>query len=164
MGIFFYNNAIRLQDSLAKYDKTLLANAGDNVAKTSYIGFLRQSFENFARGIPNLRKVVELDKKDDETWRLLGIAYYSIASQLTEVETRFTQADRDAILTDIRTLIENHVGVAPEQSALWEESREMLLAAAENNPDNMGICRMMKVTLARLNRPDELQEWAPKCP
>jgi len=164
MGIFFYNNAIRLQDSLAKYDKTLLANAGDNVAKTSYIGFLRQSFENFARGIPNLRKVVELDKKDDETWRLLGIAYYSIASQLTEVETRFTQADRDAILTDIRTLIENHVGVAPEQSALWEESREMLLAAAENNPDNIGICRMMKVTLARLNRPDELQEWAPKCP
>jgi tetratricopeptide (TPR) repeat protein len=78
MGIFYYNAAVRIQDSVSKYDREVRKSPGDSGAvamQRLYSGKRRESFE---KATPRFSKVVDLDPKDQDTWRLLAICQFSM--------------------------------------------------------------------------------------
>ncbi|HWO58000.1 MAG TPA: tetratricopeptide repeat protein [bacterium] len=163
LGIFYYNNAVRLQDSIAAATKVIERDGRNSPAKATRLAFLESSLENFARAIPRFKKVVELDEKDHETWRLLGICYYSVASLAVDAQLEEDAARQSATLNKVWEIITAQPG-AFDQNAVWDSTEEALRKGTELFPDDQALCKMMKVTLAQLNRVDELREWAPKCP
>jgi Tfp pilus assembly protein PilF len=161
LGIFFYNNAVRLQDSIAAATKN--AERGGAEAKASRLNFVQTSLDNFARAIPRFKKVVEIDEKDNDTWRLLAVCHYSVASIALD-----DQLDDDkAVQTETLNKAWQTMGAesgAFDQNSVWEQTYNSLKKGTELYPDDQALCKMMKVTLAQLNKVDELREWGPKCP
>ncbi len=161
LGIFYYNNAIRLQDSIAAASKAETRSSTTD-AKAARLSFVTTSLENFARAIPRFKKVVELDEKDSDTWRLSAICYYSVASialddQLSENKTMQTEQ-----LNKVWGIMNGSEG-AFSQETIWQNTEASLDAATKLFPDDQGLCKMMKVTLAQLNKVDALRDWAGKC-
>jgi tetratricopeptide (TPR) repeat protein len=78
MGIFYYNAAVRIQDSVDKYDREARRSPGDTVAAAQQKVYADKRRENFEKAIPRFAKVVELDPKDQDTWRLLAICQFSV--------------------------------------------------------------------------------------
>lgn len=156
LGIFYYNNAVRLQDSIAA--------AGKSNSKEARLEFLNTSLENFARAVPRFKKVVELDEKDTDTWRLLAICYYSLASIALDEQLAENKASQTETLNKVWQTINGAEGGAFNQDAVWAKTREVLDKGTQLFPDDQGLCKMMKVTLAQLNDVNALREWAPKCP
>jgi tetratricopeptide (TPR) repeat protein len=163
LGIFYYNTAIRLQDSIAASSKAADRDGTTSAARQARLGFVQTSLENFARAIPRFKKVVELDEKDDDTWRLLGICYYSVASLALDDHLDDDKAVQTETLNKVCQTINGESG-AFDQQTVWVETEKALKKGTELFPDDQALCKMMKVTLAQLNRVDELRQWAPKCP
>ncbi|MEW5700773.1 MAG: tetratricopeptide repeat protein [Candidatus Zixiibacteriota bacterium] len=156
MGIFYYNAAIRLQDSLSQAERS-----DDKGAQRE---FWQKSLENFARAIPRFAKVVEIDAKDQDTWRLLAICYYSGATLAADAGRMITDTgEREHFLQGVLTLI---FGAEEPSSAqkLWERARETLDKATGFFPEDGVLCKMMKITLAQLGQSDELKKWQSQCP
>lgn len=163
MGIFYYNTAIRLQDSLVEAEKGADRYKGAEAAKAAQREFLRKALENFVRAVPRFSKVVEIDAKDQDTWRLLAVCYYSSSSLATDERLGDTPSDRDQYLRGLWQILRGAEG-AWNQQEIWETTRQTLEKALQYFPDDKGLCRMMKVTLAQLNRVDDLKAWDSKCP
>lgn len=163
LGIFYYNNAIRLQDSIGAADKIIERDGKNSSARAARLEFVRTSLDNFARAIPRFKKVVELDEKDHDTWRLLGICYYSVASLAVDDQLADDKTAQAETLNKVWQTIDGESG-AFDQQTVWAQTETTLRKGAELFPDDQGLCKMMKVTLAQLHRLDELREWAPRCP
>jgi tetratricopeptide (TPR) repeat protein len=88
MGIFYYNTAIRLQDSVQRYETQLQATPNDKQAAQMLDEFLHKRLDNFYKAVPRFQKVVAIDSKDEDTWRLLAICNYSLASLLSDLQAR----------------------------------------------------------------------------
>ena len=55
-------------------------------------------------------------------------------------------------------------GDAPyDPQKLWADAEVTLAKANDYFPFDKNLCYMMKVTLAQLNKVDELNEWKDKC-
>jgi tetratricopeptide (TPR) repeat protein len=154
MGIFYYNTAVRLQDSVQRYETQLEATPNDKQVAQVLNEFLRKRLDNFYKAVPRFQKVVEIDSKDEDTWRLLAICNYSLASLLSELQAAGNVA-----------LIEEIVGAsAYDPTSLWNEAETALAKANNYFPFDKNLCYMMKVTLAQLRKVDELNTWKDKCP
>jgi len=163
MGIFYYNTAIRFQDSMAQAERALANNDKDTNAKAARRGFWEKSLDNFAKAIPRFSKVVEIDPKDQETWRLLAICYYSAATLASDDRVIEDAGERARYLQDASSI--THGAESPfSQPELWDSARTTLEKAAGFFPENAVICKMMKIALAQLGRADELKTWQSKCP
>jgi len=158
MGIFYYNAAVRLQDSVGKYEREVQADPNNAPARQSLIDYSRKRLENFARATPRFVKVVEIDPKDQDTWRLIAICRYSLASTIDDLRAG---GDPGNIIGSIPDM--NALG-SLERAALWGEAESTLTQAAGYFPDDQNLCYMMKVTLAQLGKIDILNEWKAKCP
>jgi tetratricopeptide (TPR) repeat protein len=154
MGIFYYNNAVRLQDSVTKYERLLQEKSNVPESKSQYDTYVGKRLENFKNAIPRFDKVVELDPKDDDTWRLLGICRFSLASLTSDLAT-----SGEASL--VSSVFEDH---APNPDDLWASAEETLKEAANRFPDDQNLCYMMKVTLAQRGNMEALNQWREKCP
>lgn len=163
LGIFFYNNALRLQDSIAAASKSSERGGRDNPARATRLEFVKASLENFSRAVPRFKKVVELDEKDTDTWRLLATCYYSLASIALDEQLAEDKAQQAEVLNKAWQTIGSESG-SYDDKLVWQETYSELTKAIEFFPDDQSLCKMMKVTLAQLNKVDELREWAPKCP
>ncbi len=161
LGIFYYNNAIRLQDSIAAAGKAE-ERGGDNDTRAARLGFLNSALENFARAIPRFKKVVELDEKDNDTWRLLGICYYSVASLALDGQLADNKIMQAETLNKLWETINGAEG-AFSQEAVWQQTESTLDKSVKLFPDDQSLCKMMKVTLAQLNKVDALREWGSRC-
>lgn len=161
LGIFFYNNAVRLQDSIAAASKT--SERGDAGAKASRLSFVQTSLDNFARAIPRFKKVVEIDEKDTDTWRLLAVCHYSVASIALDEQLDDDKAVQTETLNKAWQTMGGESG-SFDQNSVWQQTYDTLKKGTELYPDDQALCKMMKVTLAQLNKVDELREWGPKCP
>jgi tetratricopeptide (TPR) repeat protein len=160
LGIFFYNNAVRLQDSIAASSKN--AERGGDDAKASRLTFVKTSLDNFAKAIPRFKKVVEIDEKDNDTWRLLAICHYSVASIALDDQLDDDKAAQTETLNKVWQTMSAESG-AYDQNSIWEQTYGALKKGTELYPDDQALCKMMKVTLAQLNKVDELREWGSKC-
>jgi len=78
MGIFYYNAAVRVQDSVDKYDREVRQSPGNTEAAAQQKAYADKRRESFEKAIPRFSKVVELDSKDRDTWRLLAICQFSM--------------------------------------------------------------------------------------
>ncbi len=154
MGIFYYNTAVRLQDSVVKYEKVVQESPENTGALTNLKAYLSKRLENFKNAIPRFQRVVELDEKDDETWKLLAVCRFSLASLTTELAS----AGEAPLLTDVFD------GTAPNPGELWTEAESSLQAATDRFPDEQNLCYMMKVTLAQQGKMEALETWRAKCP
>jgi tetratricopeptide (TPR) repeat protein len=153
MGIFYYNTAVRLQDSVTKYDEILSDNPDDAEAKENLNAFAERRLDNFYKAIPRFEKVVEIDESDDDTWRLLAVCSYSMAST----------AD-DLVASGSADIVESVMGPnVYNRDATWMQAKERLAKALDLFPDDQNMCRMMMVTLAQLRLMDELEQWKQKC-
>lgn len=157
LGIFYYNTAIRLQDSILTASKS-------NERKAARLGFVQTSLDNFSRAIPRFKKVVEIDEKDEDTWRLIGICYYSVASLALDDQLDDDKTLMNETLNKSWQIIMGGESGGFNQETIWNEAEKSLRKATEIFPDDQAICKMMKVTLAQLNRTNELREWMSKCP
>jgi len=163
LGIFYYNNAVRLQDSIAASSKADTRSSSAD-SKTARLSFVTTSLENFGRAIPRFKKVVELDEKDSDTWRLLAICYYSVSSIALDDQLADDKAKQTETLNKVWQTINGAEGGAFNQAEVWQKTRASLDKGTQLFPDDQGLCKMMKVTLAQLNDVNALREWAPKCP
>ena len=163
LGIFYYNNALRLQDSIAAASKTVDRDGKKSPAYAARLGFVKTSLDNFARAIPRFKKVVEIDEKDQETWRLLAVCHYSVASLALDDQLADDKTLQSEVLNKAWQTIDGESGTY-DQKTMWEETYNAIKKGTELFPDDQALCKMMKATLAQLNRVDELREWAPKCP
>ncbi|GAB4325712.1 MAG: hypothetical protein Kow0074_19640 [Candidatus Zixiibacteriota bacterium] len=154
MGIFYYNTAVRLQDSVVKYEKIVQDESDNAEAKANLRAYRGKRLENFKNAIPRFDKVVELDKKDDDTWRLLGICRFSLASLTSEL----AGAGEADLITSVFD------GQAPNPDELWAGAEQSLKEAIDRFPDEQNLCYMMKVTLAQQGNMDALKAWRDKCP
>ena len=153
MGIFYYNTAIRLQDSVSRYETQLETDPNDQNAKDQLKEFTQRRLDNFFKAIPRFQKVVELDSKDEDSWRLLAICQYSLASLSGDLKG----TDNEGIVSDV-------FGDTPyDPNKLWSDAEVTLAKANDYFPFDKNLCYMMKVTLAQLNKVDELNEWKDKC-
>jgi tetratricopeptide (TPR) repeat protein len=158
MGIFYYNAAIRLQDSVGKYEKEVQADPKSAESVKNLTEFSRKRLENFARATPRFVKVVEIDSKDEDTWRLIAICRYSLASTIDDIRAAGDPGDIVSSIPDMSAL------GSLERDALWAEAEGTLSQAAGYFPEDENLCYMMKVTLAQLGKINELNEWKVKCP
>lgn len=158
MGIFYYNAAVRLQDSVAKYERESAADPKNSAVRDLYNEYSRRRLENFARATPRFLKVVELDTKDEDTWRLIAVCRYSLASSIDDLRAA---GDPGEILSNIPDL--NNLG-GYERDQLWANAESTLAQAAGYFPEDQNLCFMMKVTLAQLGKVDELNKWKDRCP
>ncbi len=78
MGIFYYNAAVRLQDSVEKYDREVRKSPDDTAASSMEKSYTAKRHDSFEKAIPRFAKVVEIDPKDQDSWRLLAICQYSM--------------------------------------------------------------------------------------
>jgi tetratricopeptide (TPR) repeat protein len=153
MGIFYYNTAVRLQDSVSKYDEFLADHPGDAEATESLHSFAQRRLDNFYKAIPRFEKVVEIDEGDEDTWRLLAICSYSMASTADDLAASGSGDIVQSVM-------------APntyDREATWAQAKERLAKALGMFPDDQNMCRMMLVTLAQLRLMDELEQWKKKC-
>lgn len=154
MGIFYYNTAVRLQDSVLKYERAVQDDPKSTGDKEMLHTFLTSRLENFYKAVPRFEKVVELDPKDDDTWRLLGVCRYSLASLTGDLAA----AGETQILQNV------FEGSVPDEKKLWADAQSGLGEAIKRYPDEQNLCYMMKVTLAQMGNAAELQKWKEKCP
>lgn len=161
LGIFYYNNAIRLQDSIAATSKADNRSASADL-KSSRLNFVTTSLDNFARAIPRFKKVVELDEKDTDTWRLLAICYYSVSSIALDEQLAENKTTQTEQLNKVWQIMNGSEG-AFNQEEVWKQTRQSLDKGTQLFPDDQGLCKMMKVTLAQLNDVNALRDWAGKC-
>lgn len=162
LGIFYYNNAVRLQDSIAAASKADTRSSSAD-SKTARLSFVTTSLENFARAVPRFKRVVELDDKDSDTWRLLAICYYSVSSIALDEQLADDKAKQTEVLNKVWQTINGAEGGAFNQDEVWKQTRESLDRGTQLFPDDQGLCKMMKVTLAQLNDVNALREWGSKC-
>jgi tetratricopeptide (TPR) repeat protein len=154
MGIFYYNTAVRLQDSVLKYEQEVRNDPKDEAAASAFQDYSRKRLENFFMAVPRFQKVVEIDPKDKDTWRLLATCDYSVASLADDL-----QAAGDSVIV---TEVFDPEGYDRERH--WARAEETLGKAAEYFPDGKNLCRMMRVTLAQLGKIDEMEDWRERCP
>jgi tetratricopeptide (TPR) repeat protein len=164
LGIFYYNTAVRLQDSISTAAKAIDRNRNDEAAKQARFGFLTTSLENFAKAIPRFKKVVEIDEKDQETWRLLAICYYSVASLASDDQLSEDKSKCSEILNRVWQVMQSDPSGSYDQFKAWTESYETLKKVSTLFVDDMAVCKMLKVTAAQLSKVDELRELGKKCP
>jgi len=153
MGIFYYNTAIRLQDSVSRYQEQLDVTPNDTVAAEQLKEYTRKRLDNFFKAVPRFKKVVEIDNKDEDSWRLLAICDYSLASLSADLQG----SENQPILTEV------FADTLYDPTELWSEAETTLAKANDYFPFDKNLCYMMKVTLAQLNKVDELNEWKNKC-
>jgi tetratricopeptide (TPR) repeat protein len=154
MGIFYYNTAVRLQDSIVRYETQLETTPSDSQAAEMLKEFSRKRLDHFHKAVPRFQRVVEIDTKDEDTWRLLAICNYSLASLAGDVQA--------AGSVDV---IEEIFGANTyDPTELWNDSERTLAKANDYFPFDKNLCHMMKVTLAQLRKVDELEAWKGKCP
>jgi len=87
MGIFYYNSAVRLQDSVDKYERDARKSPNDADVAAQLKSYSDKRKDNFEKAIPRFAKVVELDAKDQDTWRLLAICQFSMEKWSDAVPT-----------------------------------------------------------------------------
>ena len=154
MGIFYYNTAVRLQDSVGRYEGQLAVAPDDQAAAAMMTQYSRQRLDNFYKAVPRFKKVVEIDGKDEDTWRLLAICNYSLASLSGDLQAAGNVA-----------VIEEIFGASNyDPTTLWNDAEATLVKANHYFPFDKNLCYMMKVTLAQLRKVDELNVWKDKCP
>lgn len=78
MGIFYYNAAVRLQDSVEKYSREVRKSPNDTAASSMEKQYTDRRRDSFDKAAPRFAKVVEIDPKDQDSWRLLAICQYSL--------------------------------------------------------------------------------------
>jgi tetratricopeptide (TPR) repeat protein len=164
LGIFYYNTAVRLQDSILAASKAIDRDRNDQAAKQARFGFLTTSLNNFAKAIPRFKKVVELDEKDRETWRLLGVCYYSVASLASDDQLNDDKSKRDEILNKVWQTMTSDPSGSYDQFKAWTLAYDILKKVYGFFPDDMAICKMSKISAAQLNKVDDLRELGQKCP
>lgn len=78
MGIFYYNTAVRLQDSIIKYEHDLEKTPNNAELQEQLNTYTDKRRDNFEKAVPRFAKVVEIDPKDQDSWRLLAVSRYSL--------------------------------------------------------------------------------------
>lgn len=154
MGIFYYNTAVRLQDSVSRYETRRETDPNDKEAAEQLKEYTRRRLDNFFKAVPRFQKVVEIDSKDEDSWRLLAICHYSLASLASDMQS----ADNAAVITEV--FGDNNY----DPAQLWSDAETTLAKANDYFPFDKNLCYMMKVTLAQERKVDELNSWKEKCP
>ncbi|HUU44249.1 MAG TPA: hypothetical protein VM118_00840 [Acidobacteriota bacterium] len=163
LGSFFYNAALRLQDSIVKYARMVETDRQSEAGNAGYLENWSASIENFILAVPRFDKVIELDPKDDETVKLRAIAVFTVASMLEDIKIEIDEARRQKAVDATWVLITPTLGMTVDQMpALWTMALDALIEA--NRWDEEVLCRMIKVALARLGDVEGLRKWTPKCP
>ena len=112
---------------------------------------------------PDIDLVVEIDEKDNDTWRLLAVCNYSVASLALDDQFSENKAQQTETLNKVWKIMTGAEGTF-NQDAVWQSTESALVKGTTLFPDDMGLCKMIKVTYAQLNKVDELRKWASKCP
>ncbi len=154
MGIFYYNTAVRLQDSVMRYETQLETEPENQEAKEQLKEYTRRRLDDFYKAVPRFQKVVEIDSKDEDSWRLLAICNYSLASLASDMQG----AGNAAVVSEV--FGDNSY----DPTQLWSDAETTLAKANDYFPFDKNLCYMMKVTLAQERKVDELKTWKEKCP
>jgi len=142
-----------LQDSVVKYEKAVQDMPKDAGVAASLTEFQAKRLDNFRNAIPRFEKVVELDPKDEDTWRLIGVCHFSLASLTADMAS----AGKASVLEEV-------FGNPPVPDELWASAESSLTEATGRFPDDPNLCRMMLVTLAQRGKVEEVRKWKEKCP
>jgi tetratricopeptide (TPR) repeat protein len=164
LGTFFYNKAIRLQDSIKKYDLALTEDAKDAEAQDGYKRYSLGSAENFILALPRFDRVIEIDPEDELTVRLIGVSTFSVASMISDLIARLGAENAEETITAIWDKATTNLETERGDLVFWFLAKDALIKARERYPDDSSLCKMLKIVYARLVDVEGLKALKTECP